>query len=58
MNVPEPKPILAHNKEPIAVTAPLILQNAALIGLYTSVGYSYCAEQPASELEQIGELLY
>ena len=58
MNVPELKSFLAHNKEPIAVTAPLILQNTALIGLYTSVGDSYCAELPTSELKQIGELLY
>ena len=58
MNVPELKSFLAHNKEPIAVTAPLILKNIALIGLYTSVGDSYCAELPTSELKQIGELLY
>ena len=36
----------------------MILKNIALIGLYTSVGDSYCAELPTSELKQIGELLY
>ena len=32
------KSFLAHNKEPIAVTAPLTLKNTALIGLYTAIG--------------------
>jgi hypothetical protein len=45
MNVPELKSLLAHNKEPIALSAPFILQNTALIGLYTSVGDSYCDPQ-------------
>ena len=58
MNVQELKTILAHNKEPIAVTAPLKLKGTALVGLYTSVGDSYCAELPTSELKLIGELLY
>jgi DNA polymerase I len=58
MNVPELKIFLAHNKEPIAVSAPLVLQDTTLIGLYTSVGDSYCAEMPTSGLKQIGELPY
>ncbi len=58
MNVPELKSLLAHNTEPVAVTAPLAVKNTALIGLYTSVGDSYCAEVPTSELKQIGALLY
>jgi DNA polymerase I len=58
MNVPELKTFLSHNTEPIAITAPLILKNIALIGLYTTMGESFCAEIPTSELKLIGELLY
>ena len=58
MNVKELKLLLAHNKEPIALSAHLILQNTALIGLYTAIGESGCVEVALNELKPIGELLY
>ena len=58
MNVPDLKSFLAHNKEAIAVTAPLKLKSNALIGLHTALEDSCCAELTASELERTGELLY
>jgi DNA polymerase I len=43
---------------PVALTAPLLLKNIALIGFYSETGVSGCSELPLKDLSSVGKTLY
>jgi DNA polymerase I-like protein with 3'-5' exonuclease and polymerase domains len=58
MNVPEFKSFLSRNKGPIAITAPLFVDDITLIGFHSPLGESGCVEVPRDELQQVAAWLY